>query len=226
MSLFQYPKTTHKRSLSPRVFKRYQTYKRYLQWEFGRICVYCRQPDSSAPNLNFGADHYRPKSIPRFAHLMCEYKNLYYCCGQCNSRKNNEWPLDEKKGPFVVNPCDHDMASHLRFSQKTGQVDAMSVYGRYTADLLQLNDDATVQWRQSTLLMVSVLEARISDAKEAIEASTKKLKSGQINQAAHDSNVSQLSPKIAELQRALEMLAGTGALAPLRKKRGSVILIP
>lgn len=119
MTVFQYPKSKHKRKLSPRQFKRYQTYKRYLQTEFSRVCVYCRQPDSSAPNLNFGVDHYRPKGIPRFASLICDYANLYYCCGNCNSRKNNDWPFDEKAGPYVVNPCDHEMAAHLRFDAKT-----------------------------------------------------------------------------------------------------------
>jgi len=38
--------------------------------------------------MNFGVDHYRPQSISQFAHLKCDYRNLYYCCGNCNSLLN------------------------------------------------------------------------------------------------------------------------------------------
>ena len=65
MSVFEYPKFQHARVFRPREFKNYRTYKPYLQREFGRACVYCQQPDSSAPNLNFGVDHYRPKGNRR-----------------------------------------------------------------------------------------------------------------------------------------------------------------
>lgn len=147
MSLFLYPKSKHVRKLRPRVFKRYGSYKRYLQTEFARVCVYCRQPDSIAPNLNYGADHYRPKSVPRFASLVCSYSNLYYCCGNCNSRKNDYWPFDETVGPFVVNPCEYEMASHLRFDAVTGKIESRSTHGKHTEELLQLNDPTLVQYQ-------------------------------------------------------------------------------
>ena len=158
MTLFQYPKDFHRRRLSPRKFKRYRSYKRYLQREFDCVCVYCRQPDTSAPNLNFGADHYRPKSLRKFAHLVVAYSNLYYCCGSCNSRKGNDWPVDEGKGPFVVNPCDFQMTKHLRFDASTGRVQPHGLDGGHTEELLQLNDPASLDYRLNALRQVRLCD--------------------------------------------------------------------
>lgn len=161
MTVYQYPKGRHARRLKPPQFKRYGTYKRWLQQEFKRVCVYCRAPDTHAgPALVFQVDHYRPKSLPAFAHLVASYSNLYYCCGNCNSRKTNYWPADERTDPWVVNPCEHDMAAHLRFNGETGRVDARSPYGEWTAELLDLNNEAARQHRQFVLRQLKRLDAQ------------------------------------------------------------------
>lgn len=225
MTVFQYPKSKHKRKLLPRQFKRYQSYKRYLQAEFSRVCVYCRQPDSSAPNLNFGVDHYKPKGIPRFANLVCDYENLYYCCGNCNSRKNNDWPLDEKLGPYVVNPCDHEMAAHLRFNAKTGKVEARTPYGEHTEELLQLNDDARVQYRLGTLATVRVFTAEIEQQELLLKAVAGKLKAGLITQAEYGAEEQAISEDLACLRYTLQAHIGELPLPPLRKTRLGISLI-
>lgn len=225
MTVFQYPKTKHRRQLSPRQFKRYQSYKRYLQAEFSRVCVYCRQPDSSAPNLNFGVDHYRPKSIPRFANLVRDYDNLYYCCGNCNSRKNNDWPLDEKLGPYVVNPCDHGMAAHLRFNSKTGKVEARTPYGKHTEELLQLNDDALVQYRLGTLTTVRLLTAEIEQQELQLKAVAKQLKANLITQAEYATEEQAINDDLTSLRYTLQAHKGEVPLSPLRKTRLGITLI-
>jgi hypothetical protein len=225
VTVFQYPKSKHKRKLSPRQFKRYQSYKRFLQTEFLRVCVYCRQPDSSAPNLNFGVDHYRPKSIPRFASLVCDYENLYYCCGNCNSRKNNDWPLDEKVGPYVVNPCDHEMASHLRFDAKTGKVVARTPYGEHTEELLQLNDDAVVQYRLGTLTTVRLFAAEIDQLERQLKVLAGQLQVGTISQTQYDDEEQYISQDLAVLCRTLIAHTGELPLPTLQKKRLGVSLI-
>lgn len=225
MTVFQYPKSKHTRKLSPRQFKRYQSYKRYLQTEFSRVCVYCRQPDSSAPNLNFGVDHYRPKGIPRFASLVCDYENLYYCCGNCNSRKSNDWPDDEKLGPYVVNPCDHEMAAHLRFNAKTGEVEARTFYGKHTEELLQLNDDAVVQYRLGTLTTVRLLAAEIEQQELQLNEIAGQLKAGLISQAEYDAEEQAISQDLIGLRHTLRAHKGELPLTPLRKNRLGISLI-
>lgn len=227
MTLFQYPKTKHSRQLSPRQFKHYQSYKRFLQTEFVRLCVYCRQPDSSAPNLNFGVDHYRPKGIARFSNLVCAYKNLYYCCGSCNSRKSDDWPHDEKVGPYIVNPCDYEMAAHLRFDGKTGRVEPKTPHGMHTEELLQLNDDATVQYRLGTLTTVRLFSAEIEQLERQMKAIAGRLRDGKISQDRHDAELLSISQDIAALRRILHTHTGELPLSPLRKQRlGYPLLAP
>lgn len=225
MTVFQYPKSKHKRKLSPRQFKQYRTYKRYLQTEFSRVCVYCRQPDSSAPNLNFGVDHYRPKSIARFANLVCDYENLYYCCSNCNSRKNNDWPLDEKAGPYVVNPCDHEMAAHLRFNSKTGQVETRTPYGKHTEELLQLNDDAVVQYRLSTLTTVRLFAKEIELLEDQLKSLAGQLRNGTILQAQYDTEEQDINQDLTRLHHTLQTHTGKLPLPPLREKRLGISLM-
>lgn len=226
MAVFQYPKTKHSRRLTPRQFKRYRSYKRFLQNEFSRVCVYCRQPDSSAPNLNFGVDHYRPKGIARFANLVCSYANLYYCCGDCNSRKNNYWPPDEKAGPYVVNPCDHEMAAHLRFDKTTGRVETRTPDGIHTEELLQLNDEALVKYRQSTLSTVNLYLAEIKRLERQQKAIARKLRLGEISQQTHDAEVLAISQAIAGARDTVQMCTGERPLPPLRKQRLGVTVLP
>jgi len=224
MTVFQYPKSKHQRKLSPRKFKRYQSYKRYLQTEFSRVCVYCRQPDSSAPNLNFGVDHYRPQGNPRFASLVCDYDNLYYCCSNCNSRKNNDWPLDEKLGPYVVNPCDYDMAAHLRFNAQTGQVDVRSSFGQHTAELLQLNEDTVVQYRLGTLKTISLYAAEIDQQERLLNALAAQHQVGAISLAQYNAEAQASHQELAILRQTLQTYTSQLPLPPLPVKRLGVTL--
>lgn len=224
MTLFQYPKTKHNRKLSPRQFKRYRTYKRFLQTEFSRVCVYCRQPDSSAPNLNFGVDHYKPKGIPRFAHLVCAYENLYYCCSNCNSRKNNDWPLDEKVGPYIVNPCNYEMTSHLWFDGKTGRVEPRTPYGKHTEELLQLNDVATIQYRLGTLTTVRLFSAEVVKQERDLGVITGLLRDGKISQNEYDADVQSINQELTDLRCIMQKHTGELPLHPLRKKQLGIVL--
>ncbi|RDY65465.1 hypothetical protein DX912_17340 [Lysobacter soli] len=217
MNVFHYPKARQKRSLKPRQFRRYQTYKPYLQHEFARVCVYCRQPDSSVPNLNFQVDHYRPKSISKFAHLVCSYENLFYCCSACNSRKGAYWPDDETAGPYVVNPCDHEMASHLKFDSATGRMDPKSAYGRHTEELLLLNDEESVAYRRSTLQVLRLLNDAVGERERSLKKISARLKSKRITQADHDSAVADITAELSELRRTIAAYAGT---LPLRRLPG------
>lgn len=189
------------------------------------MCVYCRQPDSSAPNLNFGVDHYKPKGIPRFANLLCAYENLYYCCGSCNSRKNNDWPLDEKLGPYIVNPCEHEMATHLRFDSKTGRIETRTPYGKHTEELLQLNDDATVKYRLNTLKIVQLCSAEIKNLEHQLEYLSRLLRDNKISQAQYNVEVQSIKLEQEELHGTMQAQTGELPLPPLRKQRQGITLL-
>lgn len=224
MRLFHFPQTRHTRSQRPRQFKHYRSYKPYLQREFERVCVYCRQPDSSAPNLSFGVDHYRPKSIPRFAPLLTDYCNLYYCCGACNSRKQAYWPEDEATGPHVVNPCDHTMTDHLRFAHKTAEVEHRTLHGQFTVELLELNAPERVQYRVNALTLLEVLDHKLAELEREGKELAADLRANRLDQAAFNSLMQDLKAERSRYEDARASVIGATALPPLPGSRLGVNL--
>jgi len=208
----------------PRKFVRYQSYKRWLQREFERACVYCRQPDSLAPNLNFGVDHYRPKSIKRFANLVCDYKNLFYCCGNCNSRKGNDWPIDELRGPYVANPCDHVMAEHIRFDSNSGKMIPRSEWGEHIAELLQLNDQVLVGFRNGVLQMLQMCDRLVADLQKQVAQLTRKQAKGQIANSEYAAEMRTINARLLAKAAIRNRLAGTVPLEPISTSRFGVEL--
>jgi len=165
MNPFLYPKARHRRHQSPPSFSDYRRYKPYLQAEFERQCVYCRLPDTMGHD--FGVDHYRPAS--RFPEFTCDYANLYYACNACNRRKGAYWPTrhQDRAGCFVPNPCDHVMFEHLRYVR--AQVQARSSTGGFTIDLLDLNDDDSVLFRELVIDAIAGFEGERAKLLRLIE---------------------------------------------------------
>lgn len=220
MAVYQYPKGKHSRKLLPPQMKRYGSYKRYLQHEFKRICVYCREPDSHSSRLVYQVDHYRPKSLPRFAALENDYANLYYCCGSCNSRKNDYWPADEAVHAWIVNPCEHEMAAHLRFNVATGLVESRTIHGEFTVDLLDLNDETTVQARLHQLRSLKrILQERTELLAEATEL-RRQLRAGSISQVQFDDRMGIVNADLAACKLDEEMVTGDLALPALPSRGG------
>jgi uncharacterized protein (TIGR02646 family) len=220
--MFLYPKSRHRRSYTPKLLKNYRRYKQYLQRDFGRTCVYCREPDTLVARPSFGVDHYRPKSIPRFAGLECDYANLYYCCNGCNSRKKAYWPHDEQVGPFVVNPCDFVMGDHLRFNAATARMEPRTQHGQHMVDLLQLNAEELVRYRESWVHLHSLYEREVAENERQKVVLGKQLKGRRMAQADYDEAVITIDSEIAKCKRGLEMLGGTVPLSPLREVRFGV----
>lgn len=222
MNPFKYPIEKHSRTQRPRRFKNYKTYKKFLRVEFSRKCVYCRQPDSSAPNLNFGVDHYKPSSRPEFAGLKYEYTNLYYCCGSCNSHKNSYWPEDETAGMYVVNPCDFRMAEHMVFDNSNGSVVGRSDYGRFTIELLQLDNAELIAYRRNLLLTMSVLDENIKRANSGKRKLNKMRKKSKISATDYADAVRDIDVQIHKLKDALDRLTGDLPIQPIGTHRMNI----
>src|SRR5262249_28260581 len=134
-------------------------YKPHLRVEFAGLCVYCRVSEKTRHAFDeYSVDHYRPKSIPRFAHLECDYSNLYYCCPACNRRKGTYWPKAAKESSeFIPNPCDHEMFEHM--AQRDGVVVAKTEAGTKACEVLRLNEDRFVRWRKAILRSIEKFES-------------------------------------------------------------------
>jgi len=95
-------------------------------------------------------DHYRPKSVfPRF---VADYANLYYCCGECNTRKGNHWPSQDELNARVgfLDVCQHEWAEHLAVTEDVFQ--GKTPIGKYTVEHVQLSREMLTernrQWRK------------------------------------------------------------------------------
>lgn len=128
---------------------RWQKTKPFLRLDFDRRCAHCLVPESHfGPPSNFHIDHFRPKSLPQFAHLVNDYNNLYYVCADCNRFKSNTWPSPklEQLGFSFVDPCEDDHLYHWRVSLQ-GFVQPLTFPGEYTITRLNLNRAFLVEWR-------------------------------------------------------------------------------
>lgn len=117
------------------------------------------------------------------------------------------------------------MAAHLRFDAKTGKVVARTPYGEHTEELLQLNDDAVVQYRLGTLTTVRVLTAEIEQLELQLKAVAGQLRAGLIKQAVYDAEEQALNQDLAYLRYTVHAHKGEVPLPPLRKNRLGVSLI-
>lgn len=166
MPPFKYPKIKHTRRHNPPSWRSYQLYKPILREEFEKKCVYCRLPDSYKGQDNFGVDHYKPKNS--FPHLKTEYTNLFYSCNCCNRRKGVYWPdttlLQAKQ--FIPNPCDHIMFDHLKY--KGVIVEEKSVTGLFAIEILDLNDEASIEYRQFLIDILNMCTVRIREIEKTI----------------------------------------------------------
>ncbi len=144
-SPFRYPKSKHKKKFNPQ-YRTNKSYKKVLRDEFNRQCIYCRRPEFYKYE-EFGVEHYKPKKV--FPELEWEYDNLFYACNCCNSRKGESWPTEKqlRGNIFVPNPCKHIMFEHLKFNG--AKVEIRSKAGTYTDELLDLNDDVSVRFRET-----------------------------------------------------------------------------
>jgi len=158
MPAFLYPKSKHIRRQSPPKWKTYRRYKPILRQEFEEKCVYCRLPDTLKGQDNYGVDHYKPKKD--FHNLIAEYSNLFYACNCCNRRKGTFWPKsdDMTAGRFIPNPCDHIMFDHLRYIGV--KVVHHSETGNFAKDLLDLNDEESVEYRQMVIDIINSLKEK------------------------------------------------------------------
>lgn len=156
-------------------------------------------PDTLKGEDSFGVDHYRPKEL--FPDFRNEYKNLFYCCNQCNWHKRKFWPNanQRRKAIFIPNPCDHIMFEHLRFADEN--VEGRSSAGKFSIELLDLNDPKSIEFREYVHDMIALCEKQLFE----IQQTTKRLVSHLTQSIISDSD-KEISEKKQELESASKRL--------------------
>ena len=125
-------------------YKNYKSYKKWLREDFEYRCCYCSIHENDYGGYwHFHVDHYRPKGLPCFAHLITDYSNLLYSCDQCNVLKGDIWPSDNPlvDGCGWLDPCEHDLRKHYYYAYENGdfRLITVTIVGRWMARVLGLD---------------------------------------------------------------------------------------
>ena len=204
---FLYPQSQHRRRLQPPSYSAYPRYKSFLKQEFTSQCVYCRLPDGLKGEDSFGVDHYRPQS--KFPDLAASYTNLFYACNGCNRRKGDFWSTEAqwRARQFIPNPCDHVMFAHLRY--RSARVETRSPAGELAEQVLILNDEYSVQYREDVLGVIATLEEKMRRVQDTIRRISQRL-------VLHPEEAEQLTEArvsaeddLAKLKQLLSRVAGS-----------------
>lgn len=107
------------------------------------------------------------------------------------------------------------MADHLRFDQHTGRIESKTPHGKFTIELLMLNDDESVKYRIGVLQTVRVFDAEIRKCEKDLTSLRKLLKGGKITQADYDAEVATSLEQIEQLRFTLHSSTGERSLRPL-----------
>lgn len=105
-----------------RELQKYTSYRRYLKDDFFNNCGYCGDGDNFYGSYHI--DHFKPQSIPIFAHLHNDYNNLVYSCPFCNLSKSDTWLTANG----FIDPCDIQYDTHLSRNSK-GQIVPLTLSG-------------------------------------------------------------------------------------------------
>jgi uncharacterized protein (TIGR02646 family) len=133
--------------------------KRALQEMFHDKCAYCESKIThvSYPHI----EHYRPKR--QYPHLTFCWENFLLACGVCNgpTYKGDRFPLQDEDDnkPLLLNPCDDDPLSHLRFEQ--ARVIPLSERGHTTRELVGLNRDELFERRRELLYKIDFIRRSV-----------------------------------------------------------------
>lgn len=155
-----------------------------------RKCCYCEAAAEAAADVKPAStstrgcagsvEHYRPKGsvrqdqkskklFPGYYWLAYSWNNLYWCCQECNGRKNDFFPLkdpaararfhlDDVSGeePLLLDPGGSgDPREHIRFREE--YADGLTGAGQTTIGVLGLNREALLDERLKRLKKLRAL---------------------------------------------------------------------
>jgi len=160
------------RSVPKRAYRDYANYRPRLRRDFQYRCAYCLMHEYFlGGEAGCCIDHHRPVK-GRFARpdLIADYRNLYWCCPECNENEGDTWPSPEMiaQGKRFLDPCqpedDHDR--HWR-TLANGDLEPLTLAGEYTIEQLKLwrpflrhHRAKTFQLQEEALTLERLLNAK------------------------------------------------------------------
>jgi uncharacterized protein (TIGR02646 family) len=154
------------RGADPGPLSPYGRYKPHLQRVFCNRCAYCRTVEVMLGGYDaMTIDHFRPRGVKRYAHLVERWANLYYACAVCNRRKHKSWPsrAEATRGEVFVDCCRDDPNNHIRIGTSgpmpgRSAVVSLTSAGAFSIKTIKLNRDQLLRMRSD--LFGEVLKTR------------------------------------------------------------------
>ena len=157
------------RSVPKRRYRDYTRYRDLLRRDFRYRCAYCLIHEfHNGGAANFAIDHHRPiRGAYARPDLAGEYKNLYWCCSECNQNKADRWPAPQQEalGFRWIDPCelwgDHDLHWQITYD---GEIKWLTPAGEYTIRMLMLHKREDLKAHWSKLQRIATLRDRLTEA--------------------------------------------------------------
>lgn len=132
----------------------YSDWKVQIADECFKQCVYCSIHENHWGGIDhFHIDHFRPKSIAAFSHLINDICNLFYACPICNRFKKDDWPANPDLAiPSYPDPSITNYSTIFTFSITTFQISGNNPSANYVIHRLYLNRPQLVYERRETNL--------------------------------------------------------------------------
>jgi hypothetical protein len=142
---FAYPNAPHVRAQGPRSYQRYKAFKPWLRDDFVFRCVFCLTREVWYPSGQnaFHVEHLKPRS--RAPELALDYGNLVYSCGDCNSFKQDQWP--------ILDPCRNAYGAHFHVNED-GTIEGLSTAGWRVIRFLRLDRDKLTEFRRTKIFKI------------------------------------------------------------------------
>jgi len=141
----------------------YNKYRQHIRQDCKGRCVYCdshENENGGAENMNL--DHFRPKSLPRFAPLSNKPENLVWACGGCNRLKGNHWPDGNLDAAVIgdvgfIDPFESNYKEYFSIDS-SGNLIPKKAPATYMLGLLVLNRPSKRKIRELRLVKLQLID--------------------------------------------------------------------
>jgi uncharacterized protein (TIGR02646 family) len=123
-------------------------------------CMYCE--DSEGTDI----DHFRPKA--RYHANAFSWPNYLLACSSCNSNhKRDQFPLDAKGRPLLIDPTVEDPLDHLTLAPSTGAFVPRTAKGRESVRVFGLARETLEEGRRDAWTAIGQLLVRYAQLRQA-----------------------------------------------------------
>jgi hypothetical protein len=141
----------------------YSVYREHIRQDCLGRCVYCdsHENENGGPR-HMNLDHFRPKSLPRFARLINDPGNLVWTCAGCNGLKGNKWPDENSDDCIIgnigfVEPFSENYKIYFDI-QSDGSLKSKKAPAEYMIAVLALNRPSKRKIRELRLVKCQIIK--------------------------------------------------------------------